>query len=153
MKSHAKTLTTYETCCMKRPKHILPIHTPIAENWVDENGIVCSISNDRENTIEAFMAHFDTLDRALQHKKAPFLVDPTLAGPLSVKDRKILHERLLKTMSCGAFISKNAIVNLGVNIFFKMRKSPIPIKMFKDEAKAREWLAETMKELESARTN
>ena len=138
---------------MIKPDHITSIETSLASNWIDDDGIMCSISKNNKNSVQEFHEHFDTLERALNNAKAPFLVDTSATTEINVGDRKILHERLMKVMSCGAFISKIAIINLGVNVYFRMRKSPIPIKMFKDEDEARIWLLKTDQELQDSKSS
>ena len=124
------------------PKNATLIKTPIALNWLDENGFVCSISNDSIPTIENFRLHFQMISDLCEGEKRPFLVDPSLAKPLTVLQRKFVDEMINKHLASVAFITQNTMMRMGVNLFFKMRSRNIPMRMFADEASAREWLHE-----------
>ena len=80
---------------MEIPKRTHIIETPIAINWLDENGVLCSVSKNVPNTISNFETHFNQLEALIENKITPFLIDPTNAQGLKPKDRKVLHDRVV----------------------------------------------------------
>ena len=127
------------------PEDIEIIETPIAVNWLDEHGVICSISKSGNQSIDEFEEHFAELVKLGQNKKRPFLIDPTLARPLKIEERKYLNEKLTSIMSCAAFITENKMMKIGVNIYFRIRPTEIPMKMFSEFEEAQEWLLEQIK--------
>jgi hypothetical protein len=128
------------------PENIEIIDTPVAINWLDENGLICSVSKNSVPSIKDFDIHFNALKKIGLNKKRPFLVDPTLAKPLNSELRRHLNEKLNEVMSCAAFITENKMMKIAVNIYFRLRPNYIPMKMFSNFDDAKEWLLNKLKE-------
>lgn len=116
------------------------VDTPLAQNWVDEFGIIYSISKDAPHSLENMVTHFEKLLELTEGKKLPFLVDPSLARPTTKKERQYLNEHLQTVMTCIAFVTTNAMMRIGINLYFRIRPQFMPMKMFSNEEDARQWL-------------
>ncbi|CAN0025338.1 unnamed protein product, partial [Chrysoparadoxa australica] len=115
--------------------------TPIAINWLSEDGMVHSISLPNELSLDAIEEHFQSIEELTGGTPRPFIIDPKLSSmQITAASRKLLASKIERNISCAAFVIDQKFLTLAINIFFRMRKSEVPVKCFSDTTLAKEWL-------------
>jgi predicted metal-dependent phosphoesterase TrpH len=126
---------------MKIPEGVEVYETPTSTYWFEGPDFVCSISKPAENrTLEEAKQAIDEFKSLAGNKKYCFLMDITNTSPSSKEVRDYAAAEFPKIAKAMAIISDSAFGTMMANMFFKIKKQPFPVKMFKDEAEARDWL-------------
>lgn len=116
------------------------IETPVATIWLDENGWLVSVSKNVPHTVENLKAHFSITEELLDGRKTHFLTFPNLAQSINAEARRYLDEVMPKQMIAIAYITTNAMMRIGLNIFFRLSNNVVPMRTFSDTNQAFEWL-------------
>lgn len=112
--------------------------------WIEENGILCSISKKDAPDIsrEQSLEQLADLNRITGGKKMCMLLEITYGRPSKREDREFLSQELAKVIKALALISQSALGKMVANLFFNLKPPPYPTKMFNNEVEAREWLSQ-----------
>ena len=125
---------------------IIPENTEVFEfatsiMWFDENGILCSISKKvPQQTIEEAKTTMEEFKKITGGKKVCMLADSTDSSPVNKEMRDYIAQILPDIVTAIAIISRSAVGKMAANLFFSIKKQPYPVKMFTDEAEAKQWL-------------
>jgi hypothetical protein len=127
---------------MTPPSNVEIHEHPTSTWWIEENGILCSVSkkNAPELSREQSIAQFEDLKRITGDARLCLLLDITYARPGKREDRDFAAEELNKIVKAMAFVSNSALGKMVANVFFNLKPPPYPVKMFTSEQEAREWL-------------
>ena len=123
------------------PENIELFHFPTSTMWFDENGILCSIAKKvPQQTLEEAKETMIDFIKITGGKKVCLLSDSTDSAPVNKEMRDYVAEVLPNVAKAVAIISRSAVGKMAANLFFSLKKQPYPVKMFNDEAEAKEWL-------------
>ena len=125
---------------MKIPENQTLIETAIATNWINEDGWLCSVSKPCELSLENLVNHYDTLAKNLPNLPVKFLVVPNFTQAVSPESRRYLSDIMPKFAQASAYITSSDMMKIGLNLFFKITHTDVPMRVFTDEEKAIEWL-------------
>lgn len=124
--------------------------TDLAVNWLSEEGTVHSISLPNELTVQSIETHFERIGNLTNGAASKFLIDPKLSSMhMSVAARKMMGQKIEQHISRAAFLVDQKFLALGINIFFKMRKSTVPFRCFTNPQQAKDWLNQQHTETKS----
>ena len=122
-------------------KH-MTVETEIAINWINEKGWFCSKSKDVILNVENIVQHYNVVGEMTDNRPVCFLVWPNFSSSASMEVRQKLDKIMPQYTKCIAMITENVMMKIGVSLFYKIAKNPVPIKVFSNEEKAIEWLIE-----------
>ncbi|MEQ8471077.1 MAG: hypothetical protein RIC35_07825 [Marinoscillum sp.] len=109
--------------------------------WFDESGILCSIAKKvPAQTVEQAKETMVEFRKLTGGKKICLLSDSTDSPPANKELRDYAAEVIPEIAKAVAIISRSAVGKMAANLFFSIKKQPYPVKMFNDEAEAKEWL-------------
>jgi len=74
------------------------------------------------------------------NKKVPLLIYLSNSPIPDKETRKFSTEQLPKVYTAMAMVSKPGLAALIMNVLFKFRTPPIPMRDFADDKEAKEWL-------------
>jgi len=112
----------------------------IATYWVEDDGILVSVSKSPRRTVENIKGNIVLVKKITNNKKSPLLIYLS-ASPIPDKEtRKFVNAQLANTYSAMAMVSKPGLASIIMKFLFKFNKPPIPMKNFTDEDEARKWL-------------
>jgi hypothetical protein len=112
----------------------------IADFWFDEEGIFYCIAKPTERNIENLAQAYELVEKITAGKKVCLLTDLTNTGVQSKKERDFAMELLPRYYKVMAIITQSDFGRTIANIFLSLYNSPIPIKTFKTEEEAKEWI-------------
>lgn len=112
----------------------------IADYWLDPEGILYSYSKNPVRTVKNISANIALVKQITGHKKVPLLIYLSNSPIPDKETRTFSTEQLPHVYTAMAMVSKPGLAKLIMNILFKFKKPPIPMKSFSDDEKAREWL-------------
>ena len=116
--------------------------TDIAEFWFDEQGILYCNAMPTVRTIENIMESFKLVEKITDGKKVYLITDLTNTGAQSKKERDFAIKLLPRYYKAMGIISQSDFGRTMANIFLSLYSLPIPVKIFKTEVEAREWIKE-----------
>jgi hypothetical protein len=129
---------------MKPPEGIIVNEEITSQWWIDEKGIICSVSkkNGIDITREEMISQFSKFKKENENKKVCILFDISHAQPgkKMTKEKEDLMEELGTMISAMAIISSSALGRLLANLFFNLKAPSFPMKVFNNESDARHWL-------------
>ena len=126
---------------MEPPKNAELVETRTSISWLEDNGILCSISKKApEPTVEESKRDIEDFKRRYGNQKFCMLMDITHSTPSSKEMRDWAAEELPKLVKAIAMISNSPLGRMVANLFFGLKPPPYPTKMFSNEHDAREWL-------------
>jgi hypothetical protein len=112
----------------------------IADYKYDHDGILYSYSKDPKRTVKMIADNIALVKQITGGKKPPLLIY-LCDSPIPDKETRLYSaEQLPNVYSAMAMVSKPGLSKLIMNILFRLRKPPIPMKSFTDDEKARTWL-------------
>ena len=106
---------------------ILLIKGEIADYYLDSDGILYSYSKNPRRTIKNISENIALVKQIIGNKIVPLLI-------------YLCDSQLPNVYKAMAMVSKPGLSKLIMNILFKLKQPPIPMKSFTDEKLAREWL-------------
>jgi hypothetical protein len=113
----------------------------IGEFWFDDDGILYCNANNTERTIENLTEAFKLVEKITGGKRACLVTDITNTGVQNKKERDFATGMLPRYYKAMAIISESDFGRTIANIFLSLYHLPIPIKLFKTQVEAREWIA------------
>ncbi len=112
----------------------------LADFWMDEEGILCAISKMVPRTLENQKANYDLIRQITNNKRVCLLADNTLTYEQDDATRKYMASEIPKIFKAMAVISRTVFGQGVSDTFLYYEGTPVPIKTFKDEKEAKEWL-------------
>lgn len=125
---------------MKVPADKETFVTALGTYWFDEEGILNSVSSPAKRTMKNTRYNFDLVQRVSAGRKPCLLVKLCSSPVPSRETQAYVKRRLPDTYTAMAMLSDSGIGELIMNILFKLQAPPIPMRTFRNEEKAREWL-------------
>lgn len=126
---------------MQTPLNAELIETSTSIQWMDENGIICSISKKHPpQSLEETKRDVENWYKRWGNKKYCLLLDITNSSPTSKEIRDYVADELPKMVKAIAMISNSALGRMVANLFFGLKPPPYPTKIFGNEQEAKEWL-------------
>lgn len=112
----------------------------IANYWIDDDGILVSLSKSPTRTVANITDNVALVKRITNNKKVPLLIYLSNSPVPDRETRKFSTEQLPNVYTAMAMISEPGLAKFIMNILFKLQPPPIPMKNFTDEKEAKEWL-------------
>ncbi|MBC7695318.1 MAG: STAS/SEC14 domain-containing protein [Burkholderiales bacterium] len=126
---------------MKPPKDVTVLDTETSTYWIEDSGIICSITKKSAfQPMEDYQKSMWEFRKKIGDRKVCLLVDATNAAESNKEIRDYVALELPKFVKALAVLSGSALGKMLANLFFKLKTQPYPIRIFNDELKAREWL-------------
>ena len=125
---------------MKPPENIQLIQGEIADYYLDSDGILYSYSKNPKRTVENIAANVALVKQITNGKRAPLLIYLSDSPVPDKRTRAFATEQLPLIYSALAMVSKPGLAKIIMNILFRFKPPPIPMKSFTDDTQAREWL-------------
>lgn len=129
---------------MEAPKDTHIINGEIADYWIND-GILYSLSKSPKRTVANISANVELVKQITNNKPMPLLI--YLANsPVPDKETRTFSTKMLPVIySAMAMVSKPGLAKFIMNILFKLKPPPIPMKSFTDDKAAKEWLRQFVK--------
>lgn len=110
----------------------------IATYWVDDDGILVSLSKSVRRTVANITGNVALVKRITNNRRVPLLIYLANSPVPDKETRKFSTEQLPNVYTAMAMISEPGLAQFIMNILFKFQSPPIPMRNIADEAKA--WL-------------
>ena len=114
-------------------------HGEIADYWM-EDGILVSLSKNPRRTIEIISGNMKLVKEISGDKPIPLLIYLCNSPVPDKESRKFAAKALPEIYSAMAMVSKPGLSKFIINILFKLKPPPIPMKSFTQDKEAKEWL-------------
>ena len=124
---------------MTPPTGVQTFDGEIATYWF-EDGILVSLSKSARRTVENISGNVALVKKITNNKKVPLLIYLKNSPIPDKETRRFSTEQLPNIYLAMAMISTPGLATLIMNILFRFKPSPIPIKNFTDEQAAKKWL-------------
>ena len=112
----------------------------IASYWFLDKGILVSLSKNPRRTVENISGNV-TLVKSITGSKPVLLLIYLSNSPVPDKQtRKFATEQLPVIYKAMAMVSKPGLSKFIMNILFRLKPPPIPMKSFTDDKEAAKWL-------------
>ena len=105
-----------------------------------EDGILYSYSKAIKRTVQNIADNVALVKKIAANKPVPLLIYLTNSPVPDKATRKFSTEKLPEIYSAMAMVSKPGLSKFIMNILFKLKKPPIPMKSFTNDLEAKEWL-------------
>jgi len=125
---------------MTLPENKELIKGEIADYWLDPDGILYSYSKNPRRTVKNISENIALVKNIANGKKVPLLIYLSNSPVPDKETRRFSTEQLPHVYTAMAMVSKPGLAKLIMNILFKLKPPPIPMKSFSDDKEAREWL-------------
>lgn len=112
----------------------------IADYYLDEDGILYSYSKSPKRTIENISANIALVKQITNGKKVPLLIYLCNSPVPDKATRQFSTEQLPNVYKAMAMVSKPGLSQLIMNILFKFKQPPIPMKSFTNDVVAKNGL-------------
>lgn len=124
------------------PPNTIPLVTgEIADYYYDRHtGILYSYSKSILRTVENISNNIKLVKEITGNKKVPLLIYLTNSPVPDKATRKFSAEQLPHVYTAMAMVSKPGLAKLIMNILFKLKAPPIPMKSFSNDEEAKVWL-------------
>jgi hypothetical protein len=116
------------------------IQGAIADYKLDSDGILYSYSKNPPRTVKNISENIALVKQITGNKKVPLLIYLCKTPIPDKETRKFSTEQLPNVYTAMAMVSKPGLSKLIMNILFKLKTPPIPMKSFTDDEQARDWL-------------
>lgn len=112
----------------------------IATYWIDDDGILISVSKPPRRTVENIRRNMELVLSITQNRKLPLLIY-LCDSPVPDRETRDFVNRALPGMySAMAMISRPGLAQFIMKFLFRLRTAPIPMKSFSDDKQGKEWL-------------
>lgn len=112
----------------------------IADYWLSPEGILYSFSKSITRTVENITRNVALVKQISGNRPVPLLIFLKNSPVPDKATRKFSTEQLPKVYTAMAMISKPGLAQFIMNLLFKFKAPPIPMRSFTDEDEARAWL-------------
>ncbi|MBF9255426.1 STAS/SEC14 domain-containing protein [Pontibacter sp. 172403-2] len=113
----------------------------IATYWF-EDGILVSLSKSTKRTVASISGNVALVRQITHNRKVPLLIYLKNSPIPDKETRRFSTEQLPNIYTAMAMVSKPGLAQLIMNILFKFKTPPIPMKNFADKEAAKEWLSQ-----------
>jgi len=111
----------------------------IATYWF-EDGMLVSLSKSPRRTVANISGNVALVKEITNNKPVPLLIYLADSPVPDKETRKFSAEQLPVIYKAMAMVSKPGLARLIMNLLFKFKQPPIPMKSFSDDVSAKEWL-------------
>lgn len=111
----------------------------IATYWFD-GGILFSLSKSVKRTVENISGNVALVQQITGNKRVPLLIYLKNSPVPDKETRRFSTTQLPVIYSAMAMVSKPGLAQFIMNILFRFKPPPIPMKSFTSDADAKEWL-------------
>jgi len=125
---------------MNPPGGIELIKGEIADYYYSPNGILYSYSKGIRRTVENISNNIKLVKEITGGRKAPLLIYLTKSPMPDKETRRFSAEQLPNVYTAMAMVSKGGLGQFIMNLLFKFKAPPIPMKTFGEEKEAIAWL-------------
>ena len=125
---------------MKLPNNTSLIKGEIADYFLDADGILYSYSKPPKRTVKNISENVALVKQITGGRKVPLLIYLSKSSMPDKETRKFSAEQLPNVYTAMAMVSTGGLAQFIMNILFKFKTPPIPMKSFSDDKEAREWL-------------
>ena len=112
----------------------------IATSWVDDDGLLVSLSKSTKRTVENISANVALVKQITGNKPVPLLIYLRNAPMPDAATRRFSTEQLPQVYTAMAMIAKPGLAQFIMNLLFALQPPPIPMKHFTSAQEARTWL-------------
>ncbi len=114
---------------------------PTGPVWLSEDGIIITINTVKTHTQEQAVENMVLTKQVGAGTPRPLLVDVTHVQSMSKEAREeYVKSESLEIVTAVALITKSGIGRMVGNLFIGLNKHVVPVKLFNDAHKAKEWL-------------
>ncbi|MEE1943592.1 STAS/SEC14 domain-containing protein [Pedobacter sp. KR3-3] len=113
----------------------------IADYWF-EDGILVSLSKSIKRTVPLIAANVELVKQLTNNKPVPLLIYLKNSPVPDAETRKFSAAKLPEIYSAMAMVAQPGLSKFIMNILFRLKKPPIPMKSFTDAQQAKAWLKE-----------
>jgi len=124
---------------MSLPDNTQVIKGEIADYWYN-GGILYSWSKSTLRTVKNISENIALVKQITGNKKVPLLIYLSNSAVPDKETRKFSAEKLPEVYTAMAMVSKPGLAKLIMNMLFRFKPPPIPMKSFTDDKEAKEWL-------------
>jgi len=125
---------------MNRPDDTQVIKGEIADYYLDPGGILYSYSKSPRRTVKNISENIALVKQITGGKKVPLLIYLSNSPVPDKETRKFSADQLPNVYTAMAMVSKGGLAQFIMNILFKFKPPPIPMKSFSDDQEAKHWL-------------
>lgn len=116
---------------------------PSGPVWLSEDGIVITIGKSESQDTETARENMVFTKKATGGQPRPLLVDMTKVRSMSKGAREeYVQQQGEPVITAVALLTRSGVSNMIANIFISLNKPHVPVKLFTDPDKARDWLME-----------
>jgi hypothetical protein len=112
----------------------------IADYFYDKDGILYSYSKSTLRTVKNISENIALVKSITNDKKVPLLIYLSDSPVPDKATRTFSAEQLPNVYTAMALVAKPGLSRLIMNILFRFKSPPIPMRSFTDDKEAREWL-------------
>jgi hypothetical protein len=125
---------------MNPPGNIPLIKGEIADYYYSPEGILYSYSKPPKRTVKNISENIALVKQITGGRKVPLLIYLSKSAVPDKETRKFSAEQLPNVYTAMAMVSKGGLAQFIMNILFKFKTPPIPMKSFADDNEAKDWL-------------
>jgi hypothetical protein len=125
---------------MTAPNDIELIEGEIADYFYSPEGILYSYSKAPKRTVKNISENIALVKQITGGKKVPLLIYLSNSPVPDKETRRFSAQQLPDVYTAMAMVSKGGLGQLIMNILFRFKQPPIPMKSFADDQEARAWL-------------
>lgn len=123
------------------PANTTLYETRISTHWINEHGIMYSIANNKERTIENYADVLALYARFTRDgKKLCLLLDISEAGPMDKSVITHVSSEIPKYIKAAALITSVPLKNTSMVTFMKLAFGGLPVQLCNTVEEAEEWL-------------
>jgi hypothetical protein len=105
-----------------------------------EDGILVSLSKSVLRTVDNIRGNVELVKKITNNRRVPLLIYLSDSPVPDKATRQFSTEKLPEIYSAMAMVSKPGLSKLIMNILFRFKAPPVPMKSFTDDKEAKEWL-------------
>ena len=125
---------------MNPPENMQLIKGEIADYYYSPDGILYSYSKNPKRTVKNISENVALVKQITGGKKVPLLIYLGKSPVPDKETRKFSSEQLPNVYTAMAMVSSGGLAQFIMNILFKFKPPPIPMKSFSDDEEAKDWL-------------
>ena len=125
---------------MNPPENLELIKGEIADYHYSPEGILYAYSKPAKRTVKTISDNISLVWQITGGKKVPLLIYLSRAPVPDKETRKFSAEQLPNVYTAMAMVSNARLAQFIMNILFKFKHPPIPMKSFTDDKEAKQWL-------------
>lgn len=118
----------------------IPLISGEIADYKFHEGILYSYSKSPKRTIQNITDNIALVKQITNHKRVPLLIYLSNSPVPDKATRQFSTEQLPRVYKAMAMVSKPGLAQLIMNILFKFKTPPIPMKSFSNDTEAKKWL-------------